>query len=253
MKDPTQRFSSRVDNYIKYRPHYPQEVIAELRKECRLTAHSSVADIGSGTGNLTELFLQNGNQVFAVEPNPDMRGASERLLGKYSSFHSVDGRAESTTLGNRSIDFVVSGQAFHWFDRKVAQGEFLRILKPEGWAMIVWNERDIQATPLMIAYEQLIQRHAPDYAVVDYRQVYHAALPDFFNAQAYQSKTFCYRQEFDYEGVRGRLLSSSYTPEDGHPNHEPMLCELREIFRLHENDGRVEFAYTTRMYYGRLS
>jgi len=253
MKDSTQRFSSRVRNYVKYRPHYPQEVIAELRKDCRLTPNSWVADIGSGAGFLAGLFLQNGNPVFAVEPNRDMREASEELLGKYAGFHSVDGRAESTTLGNQCVDFVVSGQAFHWFDRQVARGEFLRILKPDGWVMIVWNERDTRSNPFMAAYEQLIQRHAPEYALVDYRQAYHAGVPDFFGAYGYQLRTFRYRQEFDYEGLRGRLLSSSYTPEAGHPNHEPMLSALLEIFRLYENNGRVEFAYTTRMYYGQLS
>jgi SAM-dependent methyltransferase len=253
MKDPTQRFSSRVRNYVKYRPHYPQEVVTELCKDCRLTSNSWVADIGSGAGFLAELFLQNGNPVFAVEPNCDMRAASEELLGNYAGFHSIDGRAEDTTLGNQCVDFVVSGQAFHWFDRQVARSEFLRILKPNGWAMIVWNERDTQSTPFMAAYEQLIQSHAPDYALVDYRQIYQTSMPDFFGAHGYQSRTFRYRQEFDYEGVRGRLLSSSYTPEEGHPNHEPMLSALLEIFQLHENNGLVEFAYTTRMYYGRLN
>jgi SAM-dependent methyltransferase len=253
MKDPTRRFSSRVRNYVKYRPHYPQEVIAELIEDCQLTPNSWVADIGSGAGFLAELFLQNGNAVYAVEPNRDMRAASEELQGKYAGFRSVAGRAEDTTLENQCVDFVVSGQAFHWFDRRVARIEFLRILKPDGWAMIVWNERDTHATPFMDAYEQLIQRHAPDYALVDYRQVYRTGMPDFFGAQGYQTRTFRYRQEFDYEGVRGRLLSSSYTPEEGHPNHEPMLSALLEIFRLHENHGRVEFAYTTRMYYGRLN
>jgi SAM-dependent methyltransferase len=252
MKDPTQRFSSRVENYVKYRPHYPQEVIAELRNECRLASNSLVADIGSGTGFLAELFLQHGNQVFAVEPNADMRAAGEALLGKYAGFHSVAGRAENTILETRSVDFVVSGQAFHWFDRRVARGEFLRILKPDGWVMIVWNDREIRATPFMIAYEQLIQKHAPDYTLVDYRQVYRAGLSDFFDEHGYQSRTFRYRQKLDYEGVRGRLLSSSYTPEEDHPNHKPMLSELPDIFRTHEINGLVEFEYTTRMYFGKL-
>jgi SAM-dependent methyltransferase len=253
MKDPTKRFSSRVNNYVKYRPRYPQEVIGALRNECGLTSNSLVADIGSGTGFLTELFLQNGNPVFAVEPNPEMRAASEKLLGKYTGFHSVAGRAENTTLENKSVDFVVSGQAFHWFDRQATRNEFLRILRSDGWVMIVWNERVTQASPFLADYEQLIRQYAPDYALVDYRKIYRESLSDFYGERGYQSKTFRYRQQFDLAGVRGRLLSSSYTPEQGHPNHEPMLAELQKIYRSHEVDGQVEFEYTTHMYYGRLS
>jgi SAM-dependent methyltransferase len=253
MKDPTQRFSSRVRDYVRYRPHYPREALAELQANCRLDSNSQVADIGSGAGFLAELFLQNGNPVFAIEPNPDMRAASEELLGKYAGFHSIAGRAENTMLENQGMEFVVSGQAFHWFDRRAARNEFLRILKPQGWVMIIWHERDAQATPFMSQYEQLIRRHAPDYALVDYRRIYHSGVPDFFGPQEYQSRTFRYRQEFDYDGVRGRLLSSSYTPEEGHPNHAPMLSELLKIFQLHAPGGRVEFTYTTRMYYGHLA
>ena len=252
MKDPTVRFSNRVENYAKYRPHYPQEVIASLREECRLTAASLIADIGSGTGILTELFLRNGNPVFAVEPNGEMRAAGERLLGNYAGFRSVDARAEATTLADRSIDFVVAGQAFHWFDRREARAEFLRILKSPGWVMVVWNEREIQTTPFLKAYERLLQRYGTDYARVVHKQVYDAGLADFFGLQGFTSRTFGYRQEFDYAGVKGRLLSSSYTPEADHPDHGPMLAELIKIFQAHEVNGRVAFEYTTRMYCGRF-
>ncbi len=252
MTDPTKRFSSRVENYARYRPDYPHEVIAALQEECGLTSTSLIADIGSGTGFLTRLFLQNGNPVFAVEPNPDMRAACEDLLGEFPGLHSVAGRAEATTLEDHSVDFVVTGQAFHWFDLPAARSEFARILKPDGWAMIIWNEREIETTPLMKAYEQLLLRYASDYTLVDHKRVYRTSLADFYGEHGYKSKTFKHRQDFDYEGVRGRLLSSSYTPEAGHPNHGPMLAELRKIFQAHEINGRVKFEYTTRMYYGRL-
>ncbi len=145
MTDPTQRFSSRVENYIKYRPRYPQAVITVLRQDCQLPSNSLVADMGSGTGVLTELFLQNGNPVFAVEPNREMRLAGEHLLRKFPAFHSVSARAEATTLAGRSVDFVVAGQSFHWFDRPKARSEFHRILRPTGWVMLVWNERETQS------------------------------------------------------------------------------------------------------------
>jgi len=252
MMDATQRFSSRVDNYARYRPHYPQAVIESLREECRLIPASLIADIGSGTGRLTELFLQNGNPVFAVEPNREMREAGERLLGNFPGLRSVDGRAEATTLSDQSVDFVVTGQAFHWFDLKAAREEFLRILRPAGWVMIVWNEREMTTTPFLIAYEQILKRFATEYSLVDYKKAYKGALADFYGISGYESRTFSYRQSFDFAGIQGRLLSSSYTPEAGHPDHEPMLAELSKIFQTHQVENQVAFEYITRMYFGRL-
>ncbi len=252
MPDPTERFSSRAEDYSRYRPRYPQEIIGTLRDECRLIPSSIVADIGSGTGFLTELFLQNGNQVFAVEPNREMRMAAERLLRHYEGFHSVDGRAEATTLPDQTLDFVASGQAFHWFDPKPTHKEFRRILKPAGCLMIVWNERNLDATAFMTEYENLLYRFVEGYARLTHKEVYGSALDEFFGEGGFEYRTFSCKQEFDYEGVKGRLLSSSYTPEAGHPNHAPMLAELDRLFRAHEVNGRVAFDYTTRMYFGRL-
>jgi len=251
--DPILRFSGRVDNYVKYRPRYPRQVIETLQEECGLASSSVIADIGSGAGALTELLLQNGNQVFAVEPNREMREAAERLLGKYSGFRSIEGRSEATALDEQSVDFVVVGQAFHWFDLQVTRREFLRILKPLGWAMVVWNEREFQTTPFLMAYDQLLQRYAPDYAREKHKSVYDTALADFYGAGGFTERTFCYHQEMDFAGVKGRLQSSSYTPEPCHPNHEPMMAELLKIYQAHEVDGRVTFRYITRMYYGRLA
>ncbi|MBI5593210.1 MAG: class I SAM-dependent methyltransferase [Deltaproteobacteria bacterium] len=253
MTDPTLRFSNRVENYIKFRPHYPLAIITTLREECQLTSSALIADIGSGTGLLTELFLQNGNQVFAVEPNREMRVAGERIWQNHPGFRSVSGRAEATTLSDHSVDFIVAGQAFHWFDRQKARSEFFRILKPTGWVMLVWNEREIRATPFMTAYEQLLQRYATDYVQMNHKQVDEAALSGFYGEPGFKPKTFINRQDFDYAGVQGRLLSSSYSPESGHPDYKPMLVELAKIFRAHAVNGLVGFEYTTKIYYGQLN
>src|SRR3954466_12475154 len=90
MIDPTTRFTTRVDNYVKYRPSYPAAIITLLQTECGLSLEKIVADIGSGTGFLTELFLKNGNEVFGVEPNTEMRLAGERLLSRYPGLHSIN-------------------------------------------------------------------------------------------------------------------------------------------------------------------
>src|SRR5437773_2428243 len=156
MSDPTKRFSNRVGNYIKYRPDYSGAIIDLLNEECGLNQQSIIADIGSGTGILSELFLKNGNRVFGIEPNAPMRGAGEKLLERHSKFTSIEGSAEATTLPDDSVDFVVAGQAFHWFDQKLARDEFSRILKPSFWVVLIWNERRTDSTPFLRAYEQML-------------------------------------------------------------------------------------------------
>lgn len=252
MNDSTQRFSSRVENYIKYRPGYPNEVIDTLRDECGLTSDSIIADVGSGTGILTEMFLRNGNEVYGIEPNREMREAAEALLGGCPRFHSVAAQAETTTLDDASVDFITAGQAFHWFDREKARAEFARILKPRGWIALIWNERITTTTPFLIAYEQLLKDYSTDYEQVDHRRINDDVIRDFFGSDGFRLKQFKNVQVFDYEGLKGRLLSSSYAPEQGHPNYEPMLAELMRIFRAYQTEGKVIFEYGAKMYYARV-
>ncbi|MBE9059904.1 class I SAM-dependent methyltransferase [cf. Phormidesmis sp. LEGE 11477] len=253
MLDSTQRFSSRVENYISYRPRYPTQVLSTLQQDCGLTAASVIADVGSGTGFLSELFLANGNPVFAIEPNLEMRTAAEKSLGGQSGFVSVDGRAEATTLPNRSVDFVVAGQAFHWFDRSQARREFARILKPSGWMMLIWNDRETDSTPFLAAYEQLLNQYSPDYKQVNHKRIDKAVLSDFFSPSQIYEKSVSYSQTFDYEGLKGRMLSSSYVPEVGQRGHEEIVAQLKEIFREYSVGDRVQFKYVTRMFYGQIS
>ncbi|HEV2436070.1 MAG TPA: class I SAM-dependent methyltransferase [Verrucomicrobiae bacterium] len=251
MIDSTQRFSSRVENYIKYRPGYPADVLELLRQKCGLTGNSVVADIGSGTGILTELCLRNGNPVFGVEPNRDMREAAERLLVKYANFTSVAGTAEATTLQDRSVDFITASQAFHWFDREQARREFLRILKPGGWAVLIWNER-IMASPFAKAYEHLLRTYGTDYEEVNHKHTDAKMIGPFFGVNGCEQAGFPNRQIFDREGLKGRLLSSSYAPEPGHPGHVPMLEALNALFSEYQTDGNVVFEYDTLVYCGQL-
>jgi SAM-dependent methyltransferase len=249
--DPTQRFSNRVDNYVKYRPGYPLALIDLLNNECGLTSDSVIADVGSGTGILSELFLRNGNVVFGIEPNTAMREAGEKLMARYSAFRSIDGVAEATTLPGRSVEVVTAGQAFHWFDQKRAREEFARILKPKGWVALIWNERRLDSTPFLRAYEQMLLKFGTDYQQVRHENVYNDVAP-FFAPQEFRVKAFDNHQAFDFEGAKGRLLSSSYVPAPGHPNFEAMLDEFRVIFDAKQEAGKIVFEYDTRVYFGQL-
>lgn len=253
MPDPKQRFTDRVENYIRYRPSYPAEVIDLLRSECGLTPNSVVADIGSGTGILSQLFLQNGNRVYGVEPNAEMCAAGERLLAEYKSFSSIPGSAEQIRLPAASVDIVVAGQAFHWFDRPRARAEFERILKSGGWVVLLWNNRLTDTTPFLRAYEDLLMRCGTDYAQVDHKNITGEVLQEFFHPRGFTLKAFPNRQVFDFDGLRGRALSSSYIPAESHPSHALFMQELKQIFDAHNSHGAVTFEYETQVYYGRLS
>ena len=245
----TSRFSDRVENYIRYRPGYPPQVVETLRRECGLTATHVIADVASGTGIWTKMLLENGNSVYAVEPNADMREAAERLLAGFPRFTSLNGKAEATSLADASVDFVTAAQAAHWFDREQARREFSRILKPSGWLVLLWNERETDSTPFLREYEQLLLTYGTDYQEIRHERTTDA-VNEFYDPAPYQERVFAMRQEFDYEGMEGRLLSSSYAPGPGHPKHEPMLRELRRIFDEHAESGRVAFDYKTRVYFG---
>ena len=247
----TSRFSDRVENYVRYRPGYPSEALRALEIECGLTPAHVVADIASGTGIWTRVLLENGNHVFAVEPNAEMRQAGERLLGSFPKFTSVAGTAEATTLPDTRVDFVTAAQAAHWFDRARARQEFARILKPGGWLVLLWNERVTDSTAFLRDYEQLLLKYGTDYADVRHEKTTDE-VNQFFDPLPFESRMFDMRQEFGYEGIEGRLLSSSYAPGPEHPNYAPMLRDLRKIFETHAVAGRATFDYKTRVYFGRL-
>jgi SAM-dependent methyltransferase len=248
----TSRFSDRVENYVRYRPGYPPEVLQVLSQECGLNPTHVVADIASGTGIWTRMLLGNGNSVYGVEPNAEMRQAGAGLLAAFPKFTSVEGKAEATALANRSVDFVTSAQAAHWFDRQRSRLEFARILKPGGWLVLLWNERVTDATPFLREYEQLLLRYGTDYELVRHERTTDA-VHQFFEPASFQERGFAMRQEFDYAGLEGRLLSSSYAPGPGHPMHAPMLHELRRIFDEHARNSCVAFDYKTRVYFGRIT
>jgi SAM-dependent methyltransferase len=251
MSKPTERFTSRADAYARYRPGYPPEAVTLLQQRCGLSAQAVVADIGSGTGILTALLLKSGAQVFAVEPNGAMRAAAEAALHAVPRFHSVNGTAEATTLAAESVDLLVAGQAFHWFDAPLARLEALRVIRAGGWGALLWNERPTEATAFLADYEALLKRHAPQYASITASRANEAAMRAFFGG-AMECAAFPNQQQLDFEGLRGRLLSSSYAPEPGDPGYAAIMAALRQVFDAHAREGRVVLPYQTLVYFGCL-
>jgi SAM-dependent methyltransferase len=252
MKAATTRFSDRVENYVRFRPGYPPQVVEVMRRECGLLPTHVVADVASGTGAFTRLLLENGNRVSAVEPNREMREMGEQLLAAHPGLTSVAGSAEQTTLEAASVDFVTAAQAAHWFDLARTRAEFARILKPGGWCVLIWNERCTDTTPFLREYEELLLTYGTDYKDVRHEKTT-AIIHEFFAPMACEEQVFDLRQQFNYDGAAGRLLSSSYVPLAGDLNFQPMMDGLARIFRTHAHDGVVAFDYKTRVYYGRLT
>ncbi len=250
--DPTQRFTTRAEDYARYRPQYPPAVLDILREECGLLPSHVIADVGSGTGLLTLLFLENGNRAYAVEPNDAMRQAAERDLGGYPNFVSIAARAEDTTLAAASVDLVTAGQAFQWFDQAAARAEFARILRPGGWVVLVWNRRRADDDPLQRGLGELRDRFPADDAAARRRRHDEEAIGAFYGPRGFSLRTCPNQQVLDWPGVRGNLLSHSSMPQPGQEGHEEIMAELRRLFEAHEQDGRVVLRYDTQVYTGHL-
>lgn len=247
----TTRFSDKVENYIKYRPHYLDEVIAYLKEKGIFKNDSVIADIGSGTGISTEIFLNNGNVVYGIEPNKEMREAAEKLFARNPNFKSINATAEETTLENNSIDLITAGQAFHWFDVEKCKVEFKRILKPDGTIVLLWNKRKRDGSPFQEEYEQLLLDYGTDYKDVGHQNIGREGLENLFNNK-FELKEFANEQVFDFEGFKGRLLSSSYIPDETSPSYELMIKDLKIMFNKYNINGKISFEYVTEVFTGMI-
>jgi SAM-dependent methyltransferase len=248
----TTRFSNRVNDYVKYRPGYPTQIIDFLQQQFSLSTDKLIADIGAGTGISTALFLDAGYRVIAVEPNEPMREKSIELLGNWPGFKAQNGTAEDTRLPTAGIDAVIAGQAFHWFDAKKTRIEFERILKPGGIIALIWNERRT-GSAFEKDYDQLIIKHGKDYVQVDHRNIDAEHIAEFFTPQPYQLKTFYNEQVFDFDGLKGRLSSSSYMPIKGDEGYQPMINDLKILFDKYQHNGTITIQYDTNVYVGQVN
>jgi SAM-dependent methyltransferase len=249
--DPTRRFADRVDAYRRARPGYPRALLDHLDERLGGLEGRRVADLGSGTGILTADLLDRGCRVWAVEPNDSMRRAAEDELGARAGFVSVAGSAEDTGLDGGSIDLVTAAQAFHWFDLEATGRELRRILAPGGRVAVVWNDRRRQGA-FLEAYEAFLLEWANDYRAV--RESYGVAnrLEELFAPGSLERAVFANHQDLDFDGLRARLLSSSYLPGAGQPRSDEMQAAARRLFADHESGGLVRIEYDCTLYLGGL-
>ena len=248
--DPKDRFLRRAQYYDAYRPRYPETLLFYLREQLSLSQRSVIADIGSGTGILTELLLENGNTVFAVEPNEDMRKTAEARLSNYLTFKSVDGSAESTTLQSNSVDFVTAAQSFHWFQVAAAKREFRRILRTDGWVVLIWNRRKTSSAFLQ-GYADLVAWIAGERKNrVKHEDLTGSAIAEFL--ESIQTVKLQCSQLLDLDGLVGRLLSASYSPLPGEPLHEQLVRKATGLFDRYQRNGVVALEYWTEVYSGKI-
>jgi len=249
MPDPRSRFSARVANYVRFRPGYPDKLISALAAILDNPDQGVVADVGSGTGIFTRLLLARGLRVYGIEPNTAMRQAGEEYLAQYAGFISVAGDAENTGLADASVDLVTAAQAFHWFNNDQTRAEFARILKADGKLALIWNRRRT-SQPFQRAYDDLLRELAPEYGKVNHMNLGAAEIAEFFAGDSMELLHFDYQQKLDFDGLLGRLKSSSYCPDEDTVEYTRLADELRHLFDKHAIEGLLAFEYDTQLYCG---
>jgi SAM-dependent methyltransferase len=251
--EPTERFSDRVDDYVKYRPSYPTELLDVLAAHAGLSADATAADIGAGTGISTRLLLESGACVIAVEPNGPMRQALHSELDDRQRLSIVDGTAEATSIPAESVDLITCFQSFHWFAPAPTRAEFSRILRSTGYVALIWNDRRNDGSPFMADYDRLLASlPAGNRSDGHQKVVVDGRIEAFFQPLPVRCDRLKNSQRLDFPSLAGRLRSSSYTPTPEQPEYVPMMTALREIFNRHEQSGFVEMLYQTEIYTGRL-
>lgn len=251
--DSTQRFSDRVEAYLAGRPRYPAELVTYLETIGALPHTGIVADIGVGTGLSAEPFLAAGHRVIGVEPNAPMCAAGLEYLARFPTYEARDGTAEATGLVSGSVDLVIAGQAFHWFEPGRFRTESRRILRPGGWGALIWNDRDLTGTPFLAGYEALLLEYGNDYQAIRYKHQGTDAIPVYFGGQAPAAWEFRHRRDMDWVTLAALAGSASYLPAAGQARHAELMAALRALFDAYAAGGLVEMRYTCRVHAAPLS
>lgn len=234
------RFDGKVCDYSRFRERYSPEILLPvLRSRCGLAPDWVVADVGAGTGMLSDVFLANGNRTLAIEPNAEMRQMCQMLHRADAPLQITDGTAEATGLESSSVDMVTAGRAMHWFDREKAFAEFRRILKPDGWVAILAFGRTEKGRAENIAFEEVLRRFSEDHRDT------HAGYEVYRNLKADLPRDFYHEEilgamDLDWESLLGMTLSLSHSPAKEDPIYPEFERSLRDYFERFAREGKVE-------------
>lgn len=253
MKQGAERYSSKVEDYAKYRPSFPDEIMTFLYLINIINENSVIADIGSGTGRFTRLLLEKGNMVYGVEQNDEMRAKAEELLSKYDNFISIAGSAEETGLGDESVDLITVAQAFHWFDKKRCLSEFKRIIKDNGKVFILWDDFIEDYNDFSIEYGNVLYKYRNVEPEDKGRRLTRdEMLCGFFKDNKYETLSFTHELYQNLESIKGGALSASFTPKPEEENYKPFINELQMLFEKHQKNGKVCTAFRSVCYLGEI-
>ncbi|MGB3063100.1 class I SAM-dependent methyltransferase [Sphingobacterium thalpophilum] len=245
-KNSIERFTDRVVDYERYRPSYPKEIIKILKERLGLTRKWLVADIGSGTGLSTQLFLENGNDVFAIEPNRQMRESLVHHFKTYRNLIALNATAENTSIEPGCVDLIFAGQSFHWFDRNACRVEFDRILAKDGHIVLAWNQRDPEDA-FQQEYEQFLCDHIPNYRSLTHKHISDQDIQEFLAPRPMIKVSLPNQQIFDLRSFLGRVRSSSYFPKNQTEN-KSLYDELHVLFDRYAISEKIVFKYITEIY-----
>lgn len=251
MHNSVERFSSRVAHYIRYRPSYPQSLLDILIDVAQLNAASSIADIGAGTGIFSQCLLQNNLSVTAIEPNKYMLAAAKSQHASNPSFRFLNNSAEQTGLTARSIDLICAAQSFHWFNNQASRTEFARILKPQGYLALIWNQREAQH-PFHKQYDAILKTYATDYDAINHLNINAAQIADYYAPGQVASYDVYNHQQFDLAGLMGRIKSCSYCPSEDSAAFKGLENAIHELFVQFSDNGLINVEYNCKLYLGRL-
>lgn len=248
----TKRFGNRVENYAKYRPSYPNEILESINEKMQKKSDYIIADIGSGTGIFSKLLLKTEKIVFGIEPNFEMREYAENYFVENKKFISINGTAENTGLKENSVDLITVAQAFHWFEVEPTKKEFIRIAKDDAYLMLIWNDRKIEKSGFSYEYEEMLKKECSEYSEVSHKNIIDKDIEEFYSPNKVEKIVFSNSQIFNYEELKGRLMSSSYVPVDNKEKMDRILKNLADIFERNSQEGKVKFEYNTTVYMGKI-
>ena len=244
---PIERFSPLVENYAKYRPGYPEQILFTLEKHFGINNEKIIADIGSGTGQLSKLFVNKYYQTYGIEPNAAMRMVSINEFATYLNFKAIKGTAEQTFLYSESIDLIVAGQSFHWFDNEMSKIEFNRILKHKGIIALIWNERKNE-TEFMQRYERLLQKHCSNYKINNHKEYDYRKIKELFSEKKVDLFIFENQQKMDFTAFIGRLKSCSYCPSENDKHYAFLMRGMNKLYENYKCEENITIEYNTLMF-----